>query len=45
MYTNDPIVKPIDAHAHLPLQQKSHPICLAACQPAEWEIIEKKNVF
>jgi len=45
MYTNDPIVKPIDAHAHLPLHQISHPICLAACRPAEWDIIEKKNVF
>ena len=45
MYTNDPLVKPIDAHAHLPLQQRSHPICLASCQPAEWEIVKKKDVF
>ena len=45
MHTNNPIVKPIDAHAHLPSTQNSYPMCIAACQPAEWEQIEKKNVF
>ena len=45
MYTKNPIVKPIDAHAHLPSTQKSYPICIAACHPAEWETIEKKNIF
>ena len=43
MLTKYRSVNPLDAHAHLPVNEQAHKYCLAGCFPKEWSYIEKQS--